>query len=295
MERRTGMIYYSAYRYNDDEMERIDVNKEYIQVNCAGNYWLNQDDYCITRRKKGRRDFLLIYTYTGRSMVQFGEYQQEAAAGTVYLYRPREEQFYGQIRNVCTKCYWVCFSGYGVEKFLEGVKIQPGQLMDIGADKWMADTFETMISGIMQKQEGYEIYSSILMQQILYKISQLLKNSAGSAEPETNECVNAASSYMNMNYHKKIIIKDMAENSGLSVSRFIQIFRVSTGITPKEYLMNVRLDKACEFLRYTNLTVKEIASMTGFEDQLYFSRVFRKHRKYSPSEYRKMKGEQGRL
>lgn len=286
------MIYYSAYRYKDDEVSRMNVDQEYMQVNCVGSYQLEEEDYCITQRKRGRKDFLLIYTHTGRSMVRFGAEEQEAAAGTAYLYRPGEEQFYGQIRNICTKCYWVCFSGYGVNALLDDLEIPTREILDIGADRWLPVTFESMISAVMKKTAHYEIHTAILMQQLLYKVSELLASRAGRNEPEISECVGTSINYMNLNYQKKIMIKELAENSGLSVSRFIQIFREAAGAAPKEYLMNIRLEKACEFLRYTNLTVKEIAAMCGFEDQLYFSRVFRKYRKLSPTEYRKMWGEQ---
>ena len=60
-------------------------------------------------------------------------------------------------------------------------------------------------------------------------------------------------------------------------------------MTPKEYLMNVRIEKACEFLSYTNLGIKEIALSIGFDDQMYFSRVFKKYKRLNPSEYRKTK------
>lgn len=286
------MIYYSAYQYDDDEIRRINVDRDYIQVNGAGNYELEEEDYCITRRKNGRRDFLLIYTHTGRSMVHFGRERREAAAGTAYFYRPGEEQFYGQIRNICTKCYWICFSGYGAETLLRELGLETGSVMEIGTDRSLVSIFETIISELMQKAEHYQIRTSILMQQTLCKIAELRENRSGRTKPEMQECVAKAIDYMNMHYPERIMVKELAEKSGLSVSRFIQIFRGSAGVSPKEYLMNVRMDKACEFLRYTNLTVKEIAVMTGFEDQLYFSRVFRKYRKLSPTEYRKMRGEQ---
>lgn len=201
--RRVRMIYYSAYRYKDDEVSRMNVDQEYMQVNCVGSYQLEEEDYCITQRKRGRKDFLLIYTHTGRSMVRFGAEEQEAAAGTAYLYRPGEEQFYGQIRNICTKCYWVCFSGYGVNALLDDLEIPTGEILDIGADRWLPVTFESMISAVMKKTAHYEIHTAILMQQLLYKVSELLASRAGRNEPEISECVGTSINYMNLNYQKK--------------------------------------------------------------------------------------------
>ena len=285
------MIYYSAYRYMDEEIGQIDPEQEYVQVNCAGMYELGKEEYCVTRRRHGRRDYLLIYTHEGCAMAKLGGSEQYTEAGTVYVYPPGTEQFYGQIRGRCTKCYWICFSGYGVADLLGSLGFIPETILETGVSQQMAAIFENLIRELLDREEHYEIHTSILMQQLLYKVMQLAGRANGEQRREVGERIRDSVNYINRNYREQIRVSRLAERSGLSVSRYIQIFREEMGCAPKEYLMHIRLEKACGFLRYTNLTVKEISAMTGFEDQLYFSRVFRKYQKCSPTEYRKIKGE----
>ena len=228
------MIYYSAYSYSDNEWEKVDINQEYIQVNGVGSYELKADDYCVTKRKHGKKDFLLIYTYQGTSMVQFADNIYEAGEGTVYLYRPNEAQFYGQIKNTSTKCYWICFSGYGTEALLKRLNIETEKIMKVGTDVCITSIFQTLIDEILQKQEHYEIHTSILIQSLLFELSKRIAQCGKKQEILSSEPIRRAVHEMNKNYMGSISIKDMAEQNGLSVSRFIQLFRAHMGKTPKE-------------------------------------------------------------
>ena len=62
-----------------------------------------------------------------------------------------------------------------------------------------------------------------------------------------------------------------------------------TGISPQEYLLDYRIRKACELLQNTDLPIAHIARSVGYEDSLYFSRLFKQHMKSSPSSYRHKK------
>ena len=57
-------------------------------------------------------------------------------------------------------------------------------------------------------------------------------------------------------------------------------------MSPKQYLLNKRLTRAKELLKETNASVFEIANSVGYDDQLYFSRIFKKHIGISPTEYK---------
>ncbi len=90
---------------------------------------------------------------------------------------------------------------------------------------------------------------------------------------------------MNANYQKPITLAELAEKAGYSKSRFSHLFSEITGTTPKQYLNNVRLQVSCELLS-TGLTVAEIADRCGFNDPLYYSRIFKKKYGLSPTGYR---------
>jgi AraC-like DNA-binding protein len=79
----------------------------------------------------------------------------------------------------------------------------------------------------------------------------------------------------------------MADFSNLSVTHFSALFRKKTGHSPIEYFNHLKIQKACQYLAFTSMTVKELAFYIGIEDQYYFSRMFTRLMGISPSAYRK--------
>jgi len=93
--------------------------------------------------------------------------------------------------------------------------------------------------------------------------------------------------YIYKNYNKKITVSELANIANLSISRYSSLFRKIIGVSPQQYIIHYRLEKACELMQHTNLNIKQIAIITGFYDQLYFSRLFKKYYKMNPSQYMK--------
>ena len=93
--------------------------------------------------------------------------------------------------------------------------------------------------------------------------------------------------YLQNNYSKKLNLKEIAADFGISPSGLILKFRKSTGILPMRHLINIRIKKAKHLLVDTSLPLSEIAELTGFENGYYFSTAFKKEVGVSPSEYRK--------
>ena len=96
-----------------------------------------------------------------------------------------------------------------------------------------------------------------------------------------------AVSYFNENYNKDISIEQYAESRGMSISWFIRNFKKYTGMTPMQFIVSRRINNAQLLLEQTNYSINEIARIVGYDDQLYFSRLFRKQKGFSPSQYRK--------
>ena len=97
----------------------------------------------------------------------------------------------------------------------------------------------------------------------------------------------SAVTYFNENYNQDISIENYAQTRGMSVSWFIRNFKKYTGMTPMQFIVSLRVNNAQILLEQTNYSIYEIAKIVGYDDQLYFSRLFRKQKGVSPSQYRK--------
>ncbi len=95
-----------------------------------------------------------------------------------------------------------------------------------------------------------------------------------------------AKKYIDQNFEKKLLSGDVADYVGLSESHFRLLFRETYGISPHNYLLNVRVQKAKQMLWENDFSISEIAEKCGFGCQQYFNEIFKKLTGYSPKKYR---------
>jgi AraC-like DNA-binding protein len=95
-----------------------------------------------------------------------------------------------------------------------------------------------------------------------------------------------AVAYFHENYRKQISIEEYAAARGMSISWFIRSFKRYTGHTPNQYILSIRISNAQILLETTAYSVQEIASVVGYDNPLYFSRLFHKLCGQSPREFR---------
>ena len=98
--------------------------------------------------------------------------------------------------------------------------------------------------------------------------------------------IKEAMNYIEQNFQNNISIEDIAAVCGINRSYFGKIFRNTVGQSPQEFLMNYRMIKATELLKLTSLSIADIGSAVGYENQLHFSRAFKNVYGISPREWR---------
>ncbi|MDR1024219.1 MAG: helix-turn-helix domain-containing protein [Treponema sp.] len=95
------------------------------------------------------------------------------------------------------------------------------------------------------------------------------------------------------NYTRKVSLEEIASASGLSAPYFSTIFREEMGEHLSSHLNRLRVEKACAMLLETRTTLNEISESCGFEDQSWFSKIFKSFTGYSPGKYREQGGING--
>lgn len=127
------------------------------------------------------------------------------------------------------------------------------------------------------------------MQSVLYEILSLHmyenKNFQNDLKSDTAQM---AAQFIRKNYYHNIKISGIAEKMHISQSYLIALFNKRYGMPLQEYLLKVRIEKAKQLLSCGSVSVKETALSVGFENPLYFSRIFAKRVGVAPSLYRNM-------
>ena len=99
--------------------------------------------------------------------------------------------------------------------------------------------------------------------------------------------MNDATRWLSSHYRERVNINDLVRYIGYGRSRFFTLFQQNTGLTPNEWLIRYRIDKARKLLANKSLTIAKIAAHCGFNDAVFFSRIFKNRMSVSPRDYRK--------
>lgn len=88
------------------------------------------------------------------------------------------------------------------------------------------------------------------------------------------------------NYHREIIMPQLAERFGMSTRTLNRRFKAALGISPLEFLQEIRVNTAKDLLKTSNLSINEIADKVGYQDTSFFTALFKKHLATTPLSYR---------
>ncbi|SEK96479.1 AraC-like ligand binding domain-containing protein [Carnobacterium iners] len=117
-------------------------------------------------------------------------------------------------------------------------------------------------------------------------MNKIIQETLTADEQKKQQTVNEIIHYLETHYRKDITLNDLARHYFLSSTNLSRIFKEETGDSPINYLIKVRLEQAKLLLdTKTNMSIKEISKLVGYNDALYFSKLFKKHYGQSPSAF----------
>lgn len=260
-----------------------------LVVNSCGTYRLYTHPELHTGRDEGRLDYQLIYIAAGKGHFKFQSNDTLVLnAGYMVLYRPGEPQDYTYYGTDTPEIYWIHFTGSEAENILNSLDITSEMnILFTGADPVFAQFFEKIILELQLKKEYFIESTALLLRQLFLAAARGVKeNHLDNIRISSAEIIEAAS-YFHEHYRENINVEAYIEDKYFSTSSFFRKFKLYTGMTPLQYLLDIRLSNAKNLLETTNYSISEISALVGYDNALYFSRLFHKHVGVSPREYRK--------
>ena len=254
------------------------VTDKYLQINSCG-FQNTLPDYTVIR-KKGRQDYHILLINSGICKALHNGNAYTLTSGNIIVYAPDEEQKYSFKSESST--LWCHFSGNIVKELLDSCNITSGVYF-LKPNKAIFEAYTNLIQRFHQPK--MEIFSNSSFLELVYHISNAITTSKQKGD---SDIILPILTYINANYNKQITLDELAKKSGYSKSRFSHIFSENTGTTPIKYQNNIRLKISCEMLSSTSNPITDIAFSSGFNDPLYFSRLFKKTYNVTPSKFREL-------
>lgn len=272
---------------NNSTQDIKDKSKPLIVTSC-GTYRLYTRPKLPTWRPRGRLDFQLLYIAAGKAHFHFDGKEQIVTAGHMVLYRPKEPQKYEYYGEDQTEVYWVHFTGGNVTNILRSYGLTDDKrVFYCGSGLDYQNLFRSMINELQMCKENYAEMLEMYLRQIFIMLQRYFSNSLKTDNAHVIEEIDKATLYFNEHYSEDISIDEYAQNNHVSVSWFIRNFKHCTGSTPMQYILSKRIYNAEILLQDSTYNITEISEIVGYENPLYFSRIFKKVKGLSPSEYRK--------
>jgi AraC-like DNA-binding protein len=237
-------------------------------------------------------DHNLILIYAGEALFHCNGRDFRGYRGNLIYYRPGDYRFANTFPENLMKCFAVDFR-YTCPVFKDGdwVNLQPDlpfQTLEKIADPYLLnrllDLFGNFIRQWMAGTPSQQLRCRATFSEIIHLL--ITWKTGGDINFDKIKKVERVIGYMAEHYPRRLTLKDLGEVIQVSPSYLGAIFKEVTGISPIEYLLTIRMNKAKDLIR-DGYSIAEAAQNTGFNDIYYFSKYFKKAEGISPSQYRK--------
>lgn len=236
-----------------------------------------------------RDHYIIHYVLGGKGIFQIDGNTYTLSANDGFLICPNSIVFYQADMNEPWSYAWVGFNGIKADAYMKqaGLSIL-NPVFKYETDAYLKDCLMKMIDS-KDIARGREIKLLGLLYEFLSKLIEIAGNKSilQTGINRKEEYIKKALEFIQMNYSRKISISEMAHYIGLDRSYLYLLFSKYLKVSPQDFLITFRIDKACELMNNKSLSLGDISRSIGYEDPLQFSKVFKKIKGLSPREYRK--------
>lgn len=230
-----------------------------------------------------KRDVYILHYITNGKGVFLGK-QFDKNYG--YLVTPGQLEIIIADKQEPYEAYWIMFKGTEAAELLSKCGL-PNKSSVFPFDK-------TMKCGEILKKALFEITpnnsfeEACILQSVFYRIMALHMQDRTDTLPDSAFTAKNVMTFIKENYHRQIKISELAQKNNFTRNYLYTLFKKEYNISPQEYLLSLRIDKAKLLLKdkTKELSVNEVAYAVGFNDPLYFSRIFRKKTGCSPTQFK---------
>jgi len=239
-------------------------------------------------RPEGCNEHIFIYCEKGKGWIKHNDTIYTLKRNQAFIIPQHEAHSYGTYNNDPWSIYWFHFSGENIFMFANII----GQIIHIDeSDKSRyEDRFQLFEEMYQNLEMGYSPenleYVSFCLMHFLASL-KYINQFREIKKARESDVIQKSILFMKDNLENKVTLEDIAQHVAYSVSHFGTFFAKKTSYSPMVYYNQLKIQRACSYLQFSDMKIKEIAFRLGFYDQFHFSKSFHQEMELTPKEYRK--------
>lgn len=240
-------------------------------------------------RKEPISQYVFIYCVDGKGWFEINGKRYDVEKNQYFILPAGLPHTYAADENNPWTIYWIHFCGSLAEYYaadcITPLDVTPSMASRINTRiNLFEEVFNTLqssfaIENIRYAMATFQHYLASL------RFIQQYRNADGKSN-YSNDIINVITHYFDENMERRLTLKEIADFSGLSLSRLSTVFKERTGHSPLNYFNFMKMRKACNLLDNTNMKLNQISLKLGIDDPYYFSRLFSQVMGVSPKAYR---------
>ena len=248
---------------------------------------VHPDEYFFTW-EKGRvlHEWQLSLIEQGRGTVEFQDRRYVAKKGSLIILTPGCWHRYRPNKSTGWTTLWIGFGGDLADRMIGGAGFNPdGEVRDMSHARQFHHIMSKTVTDILE--HGIDnLYSTVA--QIPLLVASLIDDPSPDANIQSRAAlIHRAQAHIVDHATKIIDFQALAESLGLPYRTFRYLFAKETGTSPLQYQLEIRLARARNLLRSTDMTIADIAKTLGFNSSWYFAHFFQQRAQMSAVAYRK--------
>jgi AraC-like DNA-binding protein len=230
-------------------------------------------------------EFQIVYITKGEGIFTAEDVTYKIRPGSLLLILPGMKHRYRPLFETGWHERWVGFRGKYFDNLAdEHILSREHVFFDAGLSDYPISVFNAIFDEARTQRPLYQFKACTGI------MSLIAETAARERRKQPNyyqKIVEKAKYLMESNICGAVNLAVLSERLGISSSRLFKIFKTCTSMTPYQYYIHIKIHKAETLLEQNDIPVKEAAHRMGFEDQYYFSRIFKHKTGFTPSQWRK--------
>jgi YesN/AraC family two-component response regulator len=240
----------------------------------------------FTEREK-LSSYLMVYTLSGEGRLNYKGKIYTLKAQDLFFIDCMEYQHYKTASEAPWEMLWVHFKGNATAAYYHQFAEKGEPLIQIPHYSGIPSIIRQLMQLHKSKSVRTELISSKLLVELLTELL-LTAQELNLLEAKAPDYIEAMMLQISQHYRKKITLDDLAKQFAVSKYHMSKEFKLYTGFSPNEYLINTRINHAKELLKYSDHSVAEIAAEVGVDNVSHFINLFKDRVEHTPLAYRQL-------